>query len=318
MLGVPGHVHEQLDGVLHRLQVAYIQDPEFLDTAVIGQLQLFPHVLRRSDVDPFRVTGGTHVVHVVVETPATFTLLFLSRRQSAHVTPVIVAEQHRHIVGHAQTGIIVILYLFIEGPDLWCLLGRALGHLLDDAALVVDDVLQQFRVRAVTHRLVTVATHADGHDVVGAVHTLDTLTEETVKVLLVGRVVPSPPTLTVTGILLVVTCHRLMVGGTHHDTHCIGGLQVLRVVGIESPAPHGRPQVVTFQAQDEFKHLGIEMVVAIVCTEGVLHPGGQTGCLIVEEQTTIAHSGFAVGELTFLDIEVGMLLHGNIGPVVPR
>ena len=112
-IGVPRHVHKQLDGVFHGLQVAHVQDPQLLDATVIGQLQLFPHVLYRGHVDPFRITGRSHIVHMVVESPAAFALLFLCRRQTAHVAPVIVAEQYRYIVGYAQSGIIVILYLFI-------------------------------------------------------------------------------------------------------------------------------------------------------------------------------------------------------------
>ena len=140
-LWIPGHVHEQLDRILHWFQVAYVQDPKFLNTTIIGQLQLFPHVLHWGDIDPFCVTGSTHVVHVVIEPPAALAFLLLSSRQSTHITPVVIAKQYGHIVGHAQTGIVVILYLFIKCPDLWGLLGRTFGHLLDDAALIVNDVL---------------------------------------------------------------------------------------------------------------------------------------------------------------------------------
>ena len=112
-LGIPCHVHEQLDGILHGLQVADVQDPQFLDTAVVGQLQLFPHILYRGDVDPFRVAGGTDVVYVVVESPAAFALLFLSGGQTAHVAPVVVTQQYRHVVGHTESGVVVVLYLFI-------------------------------------------------------------------------------------------------------------------------------------------------------------------------------------------------------------
>ena len=210
-------------------------------------MQLFPHVLDGGDVDPLRVTGSPHVVNVVVETPATLALLLLSIGQTTHITPVIGAEQYRHVVRHTKASIVVVLHLFIESPYLWGLVGRLACHLLDDTPLVVDDVLQEFCVRTIAHGLVTVASHADGHDVVGTFHAFDAFTEETVEVLLVCAVVPCPPALTVTGILLVVTGHRLMVRGTHHHTHGVGGLQVFGIVGIESPAPHGRPQVIALQ-----------------------------------------------------------------------
>ena len=300
--GIPGHVHKQLDGVFHGLQVAHIQDPQFLDTTIVGQLQLLPHVLDGGDVDPFRVTGCSDVVHVVVESPATLALLFLSGRQTAHVAPVVVAEQYRHIVRHAQSCVVVVLYFFIECPYLWGLVCRFPRHLLDDATLVVDDALQEFRVRTVAHGLVTVATHADGHDIVSTLHALDTLTEETVQILLVRAVVPGAPALAVTGILLMVAGHGLVVRGTHHHTHGVGGLQVLRVVGIESPAPHGGPQVVALQPEDQLKHLLIELMTSEVGAEGVLHPRRQTGCLVVEEQATVSDSRLSVCIFAFLDI----------------
>ena len=299
---IPGHIHKQLDGILHGLQVAHVQDPQLLDAAVIGQLQLFPHILDGGHVDPLRIAWCSHVVHVVVESPAAFALLLLSRWQSSDVTPVVVAEQHRHVVRHPQSCVVVVLHLLIEGPYLCRLLGRALGHLLDDAPLVVDDALQQLRVRTLAHGLVAVATHADGDDVVSALGALDTLTEEAVEVLLVRGVVPGAPTLTVTGIFLVVACHRLVVRGTHHDTHRVSSLQVLRVVGIESPSPHGRPQVVTLQTQDQLEHFLVETVVAVVRAEGVLHPRGQTGCLVVEEQAAIPDGRFAVCVFTLFYI----------------
>ena len=316
-LGIPCHVHEELDGVFHWLQVAHIQDPEFLDAAVVGQLQLFPHVLCRGDVDPLGVTRRTHVVHMIVEAPTAFTFLFLSGWQSAYITPVVIAEQYGDIVRHAQAGIVVVLHLFIESPDLWCLLSRALGNLLDNAALVVDDILQKFSISAVAHRLVTIATHTNGYNVISPFHALDALTEETVEVLLVSGVVPGTPALSVAGILLMVTCHRLMVRGTHHDAHRISCLQVLRIIGIESPAPHSGPQVVTLQAQDELKHLLIEAVVTVVRTEGVLYPRGQTRCLVVQKQTTVTHGGLTVGVFTFYYIEVAVFLYGHISPIVP-
>ena len=302
LAGIPGHVHKQLDGILHGFQVAHVQDPQFLDAAVVGQLQLFPHVLDGCHVDPLRITGRSHVVHVVVESPATLALLLLGRGQSSDVTPVVVAEQDGDVVRHSQSCVVVVLYLLIERPYLSCLLGRALGHLLDDAALVVDDALQQLRVRTVAHGLVAVATHADGDDVVSALRAIDTFTEEAVEVLLVRLVVPGAPSLAVAGILLMVACHRLVVRRSHHHTHRVGRLQVLWVVGIEGPSPHGRPQVVTLQSQDELEHLLVEAVVAVVRAEGVLHPRGQTGRLVVEEQSAISHGRFAVCEFALLYI----------------
>ena len=254
---------------------------------------------------------------MVVQTPTTLALLFLGCRDASHITPVVVTQQNRHIVGHTQSCVIVVLYLFIECPYLGGLLGRAPCHLFDDAALVADDALHQFGVCLVAHGLVAVAAHTDGDDVVGAVHALDALTEETVETWLVGGVVPGAPSLAVTCILLMIPGHRLVMRSSHHDAHGVCGFQVLGIIGIECPSPHGRPKVIALQAQDQLKDLFIESMVTIVGAEGVLHPGGQTGRLVVEEQASIAHSRFPVCIFACLDIDGFMFFHGNVGPVVP-
>ena len=33
---IPCHIHKQLDGILHRLQVAHVQNPHALNTMVVG------------------------------------------------------------------------------------------------------------------------------------------------------------------------------------------------------------------------------------------------------------------------------------------
>ena len=115
----------------------------------------------------------------------------------------------------------------------------------------------------------------------------------------------------------MVAGHRLMVRGAHHDAHGIGGLQVLGIVGIESPSPHGRPQIVALQTEDKLEDFLVEAVVAEISAEGVLHPGGEAGGLVVEEQSAIAHGGLAVGVFTFLYIDVCMLLNRYICPEIP-
>ena len=152
------------------------------------------------------------------------------------------------------------------------LLGRTSCHLLDDLTLVVDDTFHQFGIGLVAHGFVAIATHTDGHDILCTFHALNTLTEELVQLLLIGLIVPCTPFATITCILLVVARHRLMVRGAHHDTHAVGQFAVLGVVGIKCPSPHGGPHHISLEAQDEFKDLLIEMMVAIVGAKGVLDP----------------------------------------------
>ena len=113
-LRIPGHVHEELDGILHRLQVADIKNPHALDAEVIGQRQLFEHLLRLCDVEPLRITGSTDIVHMVVDAPPAFVAtLLVSDGNTTDVAPVVVTHQHDDIVGNTESGIIIVLYLFI-------------------------------------------------------------------------------------------------------------------------------------------------------------------------------------------------------------
>ena len=317
-LRVPGHIHEELNGILHRLEVAHIENPHALDAVIIGQRQLLEHLLCLRHIQPLGVARCTHIVHMVVDAPATRVLAFLLiDRHPANVAPVVVAHQHDHIVGHTEARIVVVLHLLIEGPHLRGLVGRFARHLFDYLPLVLHNALHQLRVGRLAHRLVTVAAHTYGHHILGALHALDALAEELVQTLLIGLIVPRPPLPAVAGILLMVACHRLMMTGAHHHSHAVGQFAVLRVVGIERPSPHGGPHHISLQAQDQLKDLLVEAMVAIVGAEGVLHPRGETGRLIVEEDAAKLHSRFAIGEHPFPDVCLLMFLNGNVSPEIP-
>ena len=100
----------------------------------------------------------------------------------------------------------------------------------------------------------------------------------------------------------MVASHRLVVRGTHHHAHGISRLQVLWVVGIEGPSPHGRPQVVALQAQDELKYLLIELMPSEIGAKGILYPCRKTGGLVVEEQSAIPDGRLAIGIFALLNI----------------
>ena len=316
--GIPRHVHEEGDGIFHRLEVAHVEDPHTVETVIGGKGQLFPHVLRRSDIEPLRISRRPHVVHMIIEAPTARMLPFLGIRHTAQVAPVVVAEQDEHVIGHTHALVIVVEYFLIECPYLWGLAGRFPCHLLDNLALVLDDGLQQLCVSILAHRLVAVATHADGHDIVGALHPLDTPTEEAIQVFLVLLIVPGAPLAALAGILLMIACHWLVMAGADNDTHLVGRLGVFRIVGVEGPTPHGRPEEIALQTENELKHFLIETVIAVASAEGVLHPGSKTRGLVVEEDATIAHDRLAIGIFAPLYIDGRVLLHGYVGPVIPR
>ena len=118
-------------------------------------------------------------------------------------------------------------------------------------------------------------------------------------------------------IFLVVACHRLVVGSAHDNAHLVGGLLVLRIVGIESPTPHGRPHHVASQAEHQFEYALIESVVAIVGAVGVAYPRSETGSLVVKKNATIANGRFAIGIYALVDKNGVVALHGHICPVAP-
>ena len=318
LLRFPSHIHEERDGVLHRLQVADIENPHALNAEVVGQRQLLEHLLRLRDVEPLGIAGSAHVVYMVVDAPTALAAALGSCRHAAYVAPVVVADEYHHVVRHAESGVVVVLHLLIECPHLRGLLGRLARHVLYNLALVVDDALHQLGVGLVAHGLVAVATHADGHNVLGAVHALDTLAEELVELRLIGLVVPSAPLTAMTGILLMVAGHRLVVRGAHHNAHPVGGLAILRVVGIEGPTPHGGPHHVALQAENQLEHLLIEAVVAVVGAPRVLHPRRQARSLVVEEDATELDGRLAVRVRTFYNVGLGMLGNGHVSPPIPR
>ena len=241
-LRIPCHVHEERDGILHRFQVTHVENPHTLDAEVVGQGELFEHLLCLRDIEPLGVAGCSDIVHMIVDAPATLAAAFLlGYGHTADVAPVVVADQDHHVIGHFETCVVIVLHFFIQGPYLRGFLCRFACNFLDDFALVADDSLHQLCVGLVAHGLVAIATHTDGDDVLGALHALDAFTEELVELFLVCLVVPCSPFTTMTGILLMVAGHRLMVRGAHHDAHTVGQLAILRIVGIESPSPHGRP-----------------------------------------------------------------------------
>ena len=318
LMRLPSHVHEECYWVFHWLEVAHIKNPHAVETVVVCQRQLFPHVLRRGDVEPLGVAWCTHIVNVIVESPAAWVLAFLCIWHAANVAPVVVAEQHDDVIGHLHALVIVVEHLFVECPHLRSLVCWLSRYFLYDAPLVLNDGLKQTSISVLRHRLVAVATHSYGHNILSSLHAFYAIAEELVKILLVSGIVPCAVFFSVACILLVVARHWLMMAGAHDDTHLVGSTAVLGVVGIECPSPHGWPHEVSTQAENQLEHFRIETVVAVVGAPCVLYPRGEAWSLVVEEESAVAHGWFAVGVGAFLYINVIMMRRRNICPPVPR
>ena len=244
-------------------------------------------------------------------------IAFLCLRYAAHIAPVIIAQKNEHIIRHRHTLVVILQYLLIQSPYLRRFLGRTLGHFLDNAPLVLHDILQELGVGLSTHRLVTITTHTNGNQVFCSLCPLNTLTEELIECLLVFLVIPRTVLFAMASPFLMVPSHGLMVGCTDNNAHFIGQFTVLGVVSIESPAPHGRPQEITLQTENQLKHFLVEIMTAVIGAEGVLHPRRQTRSLVVDEDSTVSNHGLSIGENAVFDKNLIMMNNGNICPIIP-
>ena len=218
---------------------------------------------------------------MIIETPSTFVFPLLGIGHTAHISPVVITEHDDHVIRNFHSFFIIVEHFFIKGPYLWSFLSRLASHISNDLPLILHNTLHQLRICFHTHSLIAIATHANGHNIICTFHSRDSFTKETVQILLIGIIIPGTPTFSVAGILLMVACHGLMVGSTHHNAHLISSFQILRVIGIESPTPHRWPHIISFQSQNQLKYFRIEAMVTIVRSKSVLHPGCQTGGFII-------------------------------------
>ena len=120
VVGTPGHLEEEVDGMLHGLEVAHIENPEVVDAIFVAQAHLFPQVVGVGDVGPLGVARTAHVIDVVVHTPTALAVhkCLLGARSrnvgfghTTNVTPVVVAKHDEHIVGHIEAQVVEVLHL---------------------------------------------------------------------------------------------------------------------------------------------------------------------------------------------------------------
>ena len=236
----------------------------------------------------------------------------------ADVAPVVVAQEDGHVVRDAEPQVVVLLDLLVQGPNLRPLLGGLSGHLADDLPLVLDDGFQELDVRGFLAQLaqggVAVPAHADRDEVFRIFGALDAFGEELCEDFLVGGIVPGTAGTASARPFLVVPRHRL---GAHDDAHLVGRAAVLRIVGVEGPAPHRRPHEIGPEAQQELENARVEAVVAVVRPVGVLHPGSQARGFVVEEDAAVADAGLGDRVGPGRQGDVRAMGDGNVGPVIP-
>src|SRR5262249_17195954 len=155
---------------------------------------------------------------VIVDAGAAAPRAFLGSRQTADVTPVIVAPEKRHVIGNPHALLVILLHLFVQSPEL-----RNLGHvtihlLADNTALVGYDLLHELDVvldgRA-GHGHVAIAAHPDAGDALVVSVAMDALGPEGPQHVGILRVVPRAGAMARP--LLLRAQHRLVVGVAHYD-----------------------------------------------------------------------------------------------------
>ena len=198
---------------------------------------------------------------MVVKPKSPFTFSFSFTANTADVAPVVVAEEQCHIVGHGKSSIIITLHLGKDRPELRHAVLLSI-YFPDNLPLPFYYLLQRLHiifVVAFAHRDITIATHSYCHKVVVCLVTLHAIKKELVHPLLIHTIVPRSDAVLPFQIFLMCTHHRLMVGGSHHDAIFISQPRAFRIVLIESCRPHGRPQIVGLQAQQELKHMDVHL-----------------------------------------------------------
>ena len=240
---VPRIAQDEVDGQFLRLEVAYVDNPQVVEARLVGKVELFAELRDGRSVHPTVVPRASVHVDVVVESHAAAAVALLQRSRVPDVTPVVVAEEQEHVVGHGEALVIVALHLGEDGPELGHLGGGTSVDFTDDGTLSFDDLGERLHVLLVVafaHRYVTVAAHADGDEVVIRPVALQPVAEEAVQARLVRGIVPLPHLVTPTGILLVGAHHRLVVQRAHDDA--VDGAALI-TAGNHETAVHGCDEV---------------------------------------------------------------------------
>ena len=212
--------------------------------------------------------------------------------------------------------LVISLHLFIERPELRDGGEIGIDLLADDLALVGHDLLQQGDVGALLgpgHRHVAIAAHADGDDALVVLVALDAFFPELAQHLGVLRVIPGACAVALP--FLLGAQHRLVMRGAHHDAVLVGDLGIERIVFVEGVVPHGRPEIIALQAEDQLEDLFVELVV--VGAELLLHPAAERRRFVVQEDAAILDRGLAFAVLAGLHEQGVLVDHGNVGPPIP-
>ncbi|MPM70215.1 hypothetical protein SDC9_117168 [bioreactor metagenome] len=204
-------------------------------------MQLFPHSLYRSYIQPFRITRSTYIVHMVIQSPSSGTVTFFFSWQTTHIAPIVITQKHNNIIGHTHTFIVIIEYLFIKSPHLRSFLSRLARYILNNLSLIFNNSFKKLHVSTIGHGSITIATHTNSNHIFCILHSFYPLLKELIQHLLVGCIIPRTMLIALSSPFLMIACHWFMMRSTDHHSHFVGSFAVERIITIECPAPHGRP-----------------------------------------------------------------------------
>ena len=106
-----------------------------------------------------------------------------------------------------------------------------------------------------------------------------------------------------------------VVGGTDHDAIFIGQNRILWIIVVKGIAPHGWPQEITFEAEDEFKDFFVKLMVET--TKLFFGPTRKGRSFIVDKNAPIFYFGFAERVTARPNVKCSFGFDRHIGPPIP-
>ncbi len=107
-----------------------------------------------------------------------------------------------------------------------------------------------------------------------------------------------------------------MMRGSHHDAHLVGESWRFRIILIEVGSPHGRPEIVSLQAEQQFEDMAISL--GIDATKLVGTPSAKRWPLIIDEDAAIFHLRFSIRISTWSNVEIIVMSDRRISHPIPR
>ena len=191
-----------------------------------GEVHLLPNLRQGHSIEPFVIPRPADVIQVIINARAAFAFALPVGRQTANVSPIVIAPQERHVIRHAHTALVVSLHFLVKRPNLRHFRDVRVNYLTDQPALVADNPFEQRDALRLCHGLIPVAAHSDGSDFFIILRSLQSFGPERPQFLRIFGIVPG--TLAIAGPLPLLprAHHRLMVRGADHDAILVSELRI--------------------------------------------------------------------------------------------